>query len=1346
MAERDSLESQAFERLQARMLQACAPRHVSPSSPEQLPHARPRLNPHSRSAPEMGAMLNDSNHQGPDDPRSAMTFHAFEADLDGDTQPMPSQVYRGFSTVIVPASSPGKNGVNGLEDGTQYTPVAEGEVDLMPYWETQLSSVGHAAPLDVHSIDESAEDTYSQGFLSSMKRDAQPKTPAFAGLKRRRNGETVSPTTASKTPGSALSNLFGPLNSKPLLTATQLFDHTQAVSSPAADQTRSDPVDSRPSPDLMRMAAGSPSFRAMSSPNKPSALDPTELMPGPRDQYRSLDESQRRRRLLLLQQAKRIPSSSKVMFDFDDDTQADEDIRIAPPPAYESRSRQRIDSAPQRPLDPSHSSIRGTHIPPAGSLDERAVIEVSDQVSSIAEDESMDEYDEYSQDVFPSQGARRSKHLGLRSETPEIDETEMEVAGSPAVLPSNGISGVITGEPNLAEAPNSGKEVLTIANSQPSKPSQSYPPRPVEPSSLSSFVPASQIGLPSSQTRAHIAARLNEVKSSSLPKPPITSQPEIEIPEVQSNIPSSPPAMILEEDGETQIKESIKPQTPGTPVYAALFEHPRPSATSLGIDARLGSSRHSTNQQLIPETGMVSTSSRSSEKLGNGVDTTVDGLTNTTGSEKPSMFTTAATHISASQGLSGPGSQASRSAHESPEKSGKVRRFADIANEPTPPNSMGDVDVSIGMEIVGDEDKEFAELMQQDRKTGGPKLTYGRKSRHWKKQQITETEVTQVEKTNVTDDVNENITGNTRDSKRRKLQHISRGAEDKDDTSNADAVADRGDERTDSVDPSQKGPSPHDGNETATSQIHTMNQIITEPADPYTPVEEIPEEGDEITVAPLVKEATPDQPRPPAQNRVFALFNGSVNGYYPATCLSITRTGVSLRYNVRFDDGTCTSLERHHVCAMDLRRGDVVKVDRPNMRNHMYLIDGFVDADEAQMEAETAMPDIHGHRFVKVRLKRSDSSKNPRVAAATAAIDRPVTIQVGWIYVTQSMWVKFNTRSYDHPQDVSRHETPSVDVSAPATPSSRARRQALLLGQLPSAESVTSSRSAEGSVFANMAFAVSYSSNDSDAQRDRLVSLIQSQSGRVLRDGLQELFEPFGKSGNNDQLQLKPDLGGLGFVALIADSHSRTQKYIQALALSLPALHFKWIEDSVRTGHALPWSRYLLPAGESRHLFDAIRSRTIPIYDPLKSSLSTILSKRERLLPSEGVLLLSEQTTKKSKSDKRQLYAFLSLAMGAAHVKLTNSIPEAKFLLDRERDKWKWIHCPAEMMPSVASSLGGVGAGGPTLRLEGGKKGKRKRSLLSDEVDVQGRMDFSLANGVRVVCDEWVIQSLILGA
>ena len=76
-----------------------------------------------------------------------------------------------------------------------------------------------------------------------------------------------------------------------------------------------------------------------------------------------------------------------------------------------------------------------------------------------------------------------------------------------------------------------------------------------------------------------------------------------------------------------------------------------------------------------------------------------------------------------------------------------------------------------------------------------------------------------------------------------------------------------------------------------------------------------------------------------APNRVFALFKGQYNSFYPATWLGSSADG--LNHRVRFDDTTSTSIDSHQVRRLDLRVGDQVKVDKQGMRSKAWIVHSF---------------------------------------------------------------------------------------------------------------------------------------------------------------------------------------------------------------------------------------------------------------------------------------------------------------------------------------------------------------------------------------------------------------------
>ncbi|KAK3071222.1 radiation sensitive protein rad9, partial [Teratosphaeriaceae sp. CCFEE 6253] len=235
----------------------------------------------------------------------------------GDTQPMDSQVYRNYTESMATAKSatitPRKawpDGGHGAEEpaATGRTPhtYVEGDtgyIDLENGWQKD-SPTAHstASGIDELLADEQLADASQAGpqtqprIADPSQRRTRPETPSMAGNKRHSNGEIVSSASAAakKTPG--FSQLFGAVPKGPVMSATQLFGQTQAPSSPVPDAPRSDPVATRPSPNINQRSVVSspPAYR--SSPVYSMQPRPTGLPGEPRDTYTSMEESDERRK------------------------------------------------------------------------------------------------------------------------------------------------------------------------------------------------------------------------------------------------------------------------------------------------------------------------------------------------------------------------------------------------------------------------------------------------------------------------------------------------------------------------------------------------------------------------------------------------------------------------------------------------------------------------------------------------------------------------------------------------------------------------------------------------------------------------------------------------------------------------------------------------------------------------------------------------------------------------------------------------------------------------------------------------------------------------------------------
>ncbi|KAK7937575.1 uncharacterized protein PG986_014443 [Apiospora aurea] len=256
--------------------------------------------------------------------------------------------------------------------------------------------------------------------------------------------------------------------------------------------------------------------------------------------------------------------------------------------------------------------------------------------------------------------------------------------------------------------------------------------------------------------------------------------------------------------------------------------------------------------------------------------------------------------------------------------------------------------------------------------------------------------------------------------------------------------------------------------------------------------------------------------------------------------------------------------------------------------------------------------------------------------------------------------------------------------------------------------------SAPSDLFKGMVFALSFNSQD-EARKEFTESLIRRASGKILVSGFDELFEPaclgfpqkpFSSTGARS-LALKPDFQAAGFTALIADSHSRKAKYLQALALGLPCLSAKWISTCIARGKVIDWTSYMLCAGSSRVLGGAIRSRNVPIYEASSKTLLKTLGERPAFLRDMLILAVLEKC-----SEREHMPYFVLLQMLGATIVDTSSVKETKAIMEGSTQAFDFVYITGQVTSAEQS----------------------RPSTKNDPLQ-----------GIRTLTNESLVQSIILG-
>ncbi|RHZ56667.1 chromatin-binding protein RAD9 [Aspergillus thermomutatus] len=487
---------------------------------------------------------------------------------------------------------------------------------------------------------------------------------------------------------------------------------------------------------------------------------------------------------------------------------------------------------------------------------------------------------------------------------------------------------------------------------------------------------------------------------------------------------------------------------------------------------------------------------------------------------------------------------------------------------------------------------------------------------------------------------------------------------------------------------------------------------------------------------------------PIALNQVIAPWSGQKRAYYPATCVGKPPGISQSRVLVKFEDSVPLEVPMGAVKRLELRIGDAVKVDMPNVPKVTHIIRGFEDRVSAEDLAKAAsdgvlpITDVYGYTTLLLGPKQRKSLPSGGLTGP----DNLIKVPVSRIYLDTILWNQLKDRAFTYSSGAthseSRLQTPSDRYSTPASPGSRLPRSIRFLN----------------GIFAGMVFAVSY--GDNDEAKSRITKMILDNDGSILKDGFNELFElpshaPLatptkspapGANCNNGQFRLAANAEEVGFACLIADKHSRRPKYMQALALNIPCLSDRWIEDCIAQNRILDWEVYLLPSGESIYLNGATKSRFLASYPATTARLPDTIAARPNLLKDQSVLLVMGRGGR-SDEERRKAYIFLTYALGASKVERVPDLKSARASLDQQAAAgtgctWDWIYVDGDEIASAKATILGSSVPG-TLKSQS-FKGTKKRKRIELVESINGN-DIGLSTSVRIVGNEFVCQSLILG-
>ena len=1301
----------------------------------------------------------------------------------GDTQPIETQVFRTASNLGALLAKDQEPEVGGHEPPN----ATSSPVDL-------VGSLGEEEEDDIDiEISSIPEDNHTPEAQFRV-----PKTPAATGRKRDSSGNVVSSvtrTSSSRAPVSALKRMFGDGQEVGNISLTQAFEGTQNVSSPAA-ALRSDPVFERPSPNF-HLDQSSPVAAKMSSQAGLPSTAPNRIPSDPLNTYRTMKESQEERE-------RRLKQDEEDRRRFEEGDDPDDSLLMSVPEEVVRRQRDRekeknIMRAWSNFLGPRSAAL-DRRLRSAGTMfsDEKAVtparkrtgkkaaehIVISDEIPGGGSDDES----EADETEFAPTSVMQVPMTSFRGKS----QFEVQIASSPSILPpKRSIYAKVRGtEEEHFSGVQAGvtQKSFAVADSQRAVPMGEIGDEPL---------PQTQDVTPTQDSETRI---LQSQYSARVTKPRDTSsvlEPQTKASLIQGNqLPSSPPMKLGEdlqvgamgiddsEEEEAELPGIAMEKEKGTSanlendipyeeqvvLKAAEIQETSPQQFTILTTVAESDSIESPNYRPPTDLCARQPSGFDSKSNQSGSTSKATTMTNTNATE---LFDTAHSHLSPST-RTRPTSQVSHATGQSPARS-RLRKLTEIAEDPTSQLSLPSMNLDIN--LLNEDDKEFLDAMGGKVPSSSPASSPVRPAKRRRPNQSKPLSEP-AKKVNIVE-LDSKSSAESRSTKAKAVS-TERDSEDSEDDVHEDTapmkqkvimkptVAKNGKlvrPSRETAMPKSKANTSHpsarqqdqkqtteglaENSEATDLQLKDLRRLSDAQPDSLPPLN-VSSRSDEDRH----DRCPPDNNSGNAQddisvpNRVFAYFGGTFMAYFPATCLGGSHLN-GLRVEVRFDDGTVALLERNQIRRLELRCGDLVKIYRKKMRNKTFVVRGFKDrislsgttTSEENGSQQLPLTDIQG--FQTIVLAPKTRGTNVAENGTTGTIMIPTTD----LYLTGNLWPRFADRPYEPASCApisDRLHTPSEIPSAPGTPSNRSRRQ-------PAKDSKPSTQSFDifstvrrgTGLFTNMAFAITLAENLIKEKSDAVKAVLEN-GGTILDYGFDELFhcteatESRDDGGERKPLKLKSWARNMGFTALIADCASRRLKYMQALALNLPCVHFRWVADCVKEKSVLPWGKYLLPAGRSAFLSGAVRSRNLTPYDPLnvEARLENVLARRERLLEGKSVLLV----TGRRNLEKRKPYEFVTFALGAESVTRVRDLKEARKQIGEKEFDWVYVdgnEKEAEIVVLSEARIDEVGKG---------KKRKRGGNELETPNGDEKGSEGKTKKRPKFVSDEFVIQSLILGA
>lgn len=1288
----------------------------------------------------------------------------------GDTQPVSQWVYDKYTNGGDTRSvSNDREGTSQIEATSSQAHVGQTvdspHIDLLAAWEQQHSARDVESILPFAALNEEDDDLLSQGVYTDLypesKRFSVPKTPASQSRKRKRGSQT--PSQETQTPSLPINPFAGQSADGNLMDPSQLFKATQALTSPA--NAAVDNLSDRPSPDLQNMQRPS-TADTVSSPITLRRANMTRAVTEPHTTYLSMKESQEERERQRKLQEQRDLEDDSSESEFNTDGTAYKTYICKKRRDHAARTQfAGLTASPvkahKRPYakrhgkdakSPQSSPLRsGIHLSDPLIISDDVPVELAiDDTTNITEEET-----EHEEEV--EERAVTGQSADLAEENKENVEVPMSEA-----RPGQAISSVVASQPTPTHNNTRSNSRVTRASQSKLQPSSPTAPRSPERSTASTN-PSQIYGVADSQSSQRpgtVRPAIDDFHSSSVDSRAMVPQSQLSQVVKSSSAPIPPTqdeASPRQSEDRWEVTVDKVPQDLLKAEVSDKPEDEQSEVTAKGKDATPYQSPRAQVETYRPQ----STKQTKTDSVASHVPShcpTPDSTSKAPSSHKtvtpsgPStMYETALETMDQTPSKSRVSTLRSglRSKPTSPAKSQSQsqswRGMSDIMADSSPQDNLGDTITDIN--ILTEDDKEYHHTVNRLVHESRPEKR--RKVGHEGRLHRETSGLNQATRTSATSPTRWKPLGDDLEAEPEVPLTSSQPtwSMTTQPEPEPEAVVD------DTSPPTNQKISPqmtvsdllqaNAGLKAIPATVAAKHSTSSESHSPVSSSRLKRKRDSSLSVPTAAASGTTTRndptPTPTVPNRVFAHFNGDSSCFCPATCTGMI-AGNEPRFRVHFDHGADAVVSGYVIKRLELRPGDICKVDMEGMRTKNFVVlearhpveiaDGGHQA--ALTEGIPVSRDVYGHESVLLYPKNRQSDGGEQ--SDSSKLEMPISR----VYVTQTQWTAIKDRDFTFVPDkvplLTGLQTPSERPSTPSTPTSRTRRAKTSV--LSFSRPTKASADAKGGLFTNLVFTLTNIS--SSTRLDQTKHLITSNGGRVLEQGFDELFSipeisrpnsPSKRVPKNSTCQLTPEAKTVGFTCLIADEHWRGAKYMQALALGIPCLAPRWISDSLAKHTLLPLPPYLLAAGTSTFLDGATRSRTLdPMPDPNTSTLEEIVASRSTMLSDTSVLLIMQ----KHEEGPMRHHIFLTHALGASKVAKVTSVEGTAKAISEASEPWDWVYTHSDRVAEVEKVLyGGV---------VGGRGRKRKRTSAGGRDKAEGGM-----KRLRVVEHEFVIQSLILG-